>query len=296
MTLLPMLAVPSTATGNRRAVSYDDLMRTGEWVADVKMDGIRAFARWDGKRITFTNRNGVDVTGKFPELQTDLGPEPLWLDGEIVALDGSFETTLTRDKQESAASIQRMSVSHPCRFVAFDIPEYHTWTWVDRRAALEDIVGDRLVRTIISEDPGFLAVTRDLGLEGVILKRKGSKYEFGTRSRSWVKFKNLHRVSCLIAGYTTGTGHRSHFGAMHLALVDGEGQVVPVGRVGTGFSEREIADLKIRLDRQEVLVAEIECLNRTSGNTLRFPVYKGLRKDVGPLDCTTAQLDTVPVC
>lgn len=297
----PMLAVPSTGASNTPAQDFRRLMATGEWLADVKMDGIRAWLLWDGERIQFRNRNGVDITRKYPELDFNLGPDPIWLDGEIIAIDNSFETTLTRDKQEYGPNIRRMAVTDPCRFVAFDIPAYDSWSYVDRRATLEDFLDDDLLSvhlgiTTVSDSPDFLDETRDLGLEGVIAKRKNARYAFGKRSRNWVKFKNLHRVTCLVAGYVPGTGSRADFGAMRLALIDDSGNVVDVGTVGTGFKEFEIRELKARLDRGDLLVAEIETLNRTSGNKLRFPVYKGIRSDVPMLACTTTQLDTLPVC
>lgn len=295
-----MLAVPGQGRGNSPAQDFRTLMTSGEWTADVKVDGIRAWALWNGEELMLRNRNGVDITRKYPELDFDFGPQPMWLDGEIVALDNSFETTLQRDKQEFGPTIKRMAISHPTRFVAFDIPMYDTWSFVDRRAALEDFLDDRigihLGITTLSDDPGFLDQTRELGLEGVIAKRKNGGYTFNKRSRNWVKFKNTHRISCLVAGYTPGTGHRSDFGAMHLALIDEAQNVVPVGTVGTGFSEYEIRELKARIDGGEVLVAEIEFLNATSGGKLRFPVYKGIRGDVNMLDCTMRQLDGVPTC
>jgi bifunctional non-homologous end joining protein LigD len=298
---MPMLAMPGQGAGNSPAQDFRALMATGDWLADVKIDGIRAYLLWTGDAIQFRNRNGVDITSRYPELcDIDLGPEPMWLDGEIVAVDGSFETTLLRDKQSFGPTIKRLAALHPCRFVAFDIPMYDKWSYVDRRAALEDFLDDKtsplLGMTVTSDSAEFLDETRALGLEGVIVKRKRSAYTFGKRSRNWVKFKNTHRITCLVAGYTPGTGHRSDFGAMHLALIDEHRDVVPIGTVGTGFREHEMRELKARLDSGEFLIAEIECLNRTSGNKLRFPVYKGIRTDVPMLDCTTTQLDTLPVC
>lgn len=296
----PMLATPSTGASGRAEISYSDLIATGEWIGDTKLDGIRAFARWDGKQLRLTNRNGVDITRRYPELcDVDLGEREHWFDGEIVALDGRFETTLTRDKQEQDSAIERMSRTHPCRFIAFDLPGM-PGTFVQRRQALEEIFLHGAFGpfgiTVVSDSPAFLDLTREAGLEGVILKRKNSAYEFGRRSKSWIKFKNLHRVTCLVSGYAPGTGSRSHFGAMKLVLIDENQRLVSVGSVGTGFTEREINVLKARLDNGEVLVVEIECLNVTENGTLRFPVYRGIRSDVGVLACTTTQLEAIPRC
>jgi bifunctional non-homologous end joining protein LigD len=149
--------------------------------------------------------------------------------------------------------------------------------------------------TVWSDRVEIFEQCRDLGMEGVIAKRAGSLYHPGRRSPDWIKFKALHRVSCVPTAYERGEGSRSHFGAMHLAMVGPTGPV-PVGRVGTGFTEREITDLKGRIDRGELFVVEIECLNVTKGGVLRFPVYKGVRSDLSPLDATIDQLGTLPRC
>lgn len=306
MILRPMLASPSTAASNRAPVDFAALMATGEWVADVKLDGIRAFGTWDGVRFTLTNRNDVDITAKFPELVTQAEahfprelPGPCVLDGEIVALDGRFETVLTRDKTVDTRAIARLSGSHPTRFVAFDLPTTSAAPWIERRAVLDGLHLDTTPGfgvTPYSHDADFLDRTRELGLEGVIAKRMSSRYESGTRSRSWVKFKTAQRISCLAAGYAPGNGARAHFGAMTLALVDESGDVVLCGRVGSGFTVKDTHELKARLDQGDILVVEIEALNRTSTGQLRFPVFKGVRTDLAPRDCTTAQLEQLPRC
>lgn len=296
----PMLATPSTGTGNRSPIDIFSLRSTHAF--DLKMDGIRSFARWDGSRLKLENRNGVDITAKFPEIVASWDYDlPVWLDGEIVCDTGRFEDTLTRDKQQQPAAIAAQALARPATFHAFDMPAYATLPWTVRRDALEQIQDD-LIRTSrfrvtpCAQTPEFLDYTRKQGLEGVIAKRMDALYQFGARSKAWVKFKNLHRVSCLVAGYEPGTGARAHFGHMNLALIGTDGNVVPCGSVGTGFTNSEILDLKARLDRREVLVVEIECLNVTSGGTLRFPVYKGIRTDVPVTSCTVDQLDTLPKC
>ena len=298
----PMLATPSTGAGNRAPIDINTL--AGTHAFDLKMDGIRAFAEWDGANLTLTNRNGEVITHRYPELAAaaplyfDL---PIWLDGEIVADNGRFETTLTRDKQNSAAAIRLHSERNPVSFHAFDLPMYHEQAWTWRRDELERTATEwpgpgPFKITPVSYTPDFLAKTREVGLEGVIAKRLTVGYQFGARSKSWVKFKNLHRVTCLVAGYSPGEGSRAHFGKLHLALVNEAGEVIPCGSCGTGFTAKETWVLKELLDRGETLVVEIEALNRTSGGTLRFPVYKGVRTDVDVTACTADQLQTLPAC
>lgn len=290
---LPMLASASTGASNRMPIDVRTLVATGDWVLDTKLDGIRAFWR-DGRLI---NRRGVDITAKFPEVEAALAPARIfWLDGELVALDGKFETVAQRDKLESPIRIRNGSEANPCHFVAFDYPSDARQPWGARRETLEIVgVQEGLTLSPVSHEVSFIDAVEKMGLEGVIAKRISSRYQFGRRSPDWVKHKFTHRISALVQGYEPGNGSRSHLGALYLALFDHEAsKVVPIGRCGSGLTDKQTHDLKVRLDAGEILVAEIEALNLTSGGTLRFPVFRGLRTDVAPLECTVDQLDALP--
>ena len=309
----PMLCSYSSAASGRRGTSYEHLLQTGDWIGDLKLDGVRAMAHWSSATgLTLTNRQEVPINRRYPEVVKALTVAltgykgPIILDGEIVALDGRFETTLLRDKQQDVRTIQRMAEQHPVTFIAFDMPDERRpdKPWIDRRADL-----DRLSRawgatppgilgaTVQSDDPGFLALTRTQGLEGVVAKRLNGRYEFGKRSKNWIKFRNLWTITCLATGYTPGTGSRAEFGAMQLQLIDEDtGSLVDIGRCGTGFTDREIGQLKELLDTHGILPVEIECANLTKERTLRFPVYRHIRTDVSVHDITTEQLESLPTC
>ena len=295
----PMLAAASTTANNRPAVKIETL--EGDYTFDLKLDGLRAIAYWEDSKLTLINRNGVDITAQFPEIHMD-AKLPMVLDGEIVACDGRFQTVATRGKQTKAALIKASSKINPCKFVAFDLLEYDgrsylNETYFQRRAQLNDLrLSSWVERSVISPSASFLDIVRQQGMEGVIAKRNESRYAPGGRNRDWIKFKVLHSITAIAVGYEAGTGSRAHFGAMTLALLDQQHNVVPLGRVGTGFTEAEILDLKSRLDAGMPTLVEIECLNRTADGSLRFPVYKHIRNDVSILDANIAQLDTLPLC
>lgn len=299
----PMLAVPSNATASRRGIDLDSLVGTHGF--DVKIDGVRVIAEYDGTDLRLTNRNGVDVTHRFPELSA-FAPlnGPIILDGEVVAVDGSFESTAIRDKQTKPADVAAAMKRMPIKFIAFDILGLGTdvlmsLPYHERRRMLDLVPMDPdgpWDRTVFSLSTSLYAAVKNLGMEGVIAKQLQSPYQQGKRSQSWIKFKTTHRVTCIPIGYEKGTGARSHFGAMYLAMLDDSGTPVPVGRVGTGFNNAEINMLKARLDNNDLFVVEIECLNRTKTGQLRFPVYKGIRVDLSVLDAKISQLQTLPTC
>lgn len=297
---LPMLATPSTGSSGRRPIRIEELVDRG-WILDTKLDGVRAFARY-GRLL---NREGVDITSRFPEVTV---PHDHWLDGEIVALDGSFETVQRRDKQVTPAKIKRLAQDMPCIFVAFDILDDHEErpAYDARRVALEHLLkveGEhRAVGwgiTPIGRDMAFFERVREQKMEGVIAKRPASRYTFGKRSLDWVKFKNLHRITMVAVGYERGNGARAHFGAMNLALVGPDGPTRGPGdgwRVGSGFTDKDTWELKRALDDGQLFAVEIEVLNRTSDGALRFPVFRGIRTDVPVHQCLVDQVDELPTC
>lgn len=296
-TIEPMLAV-----SERSGPTLETLVGTHGF--DLKLDGVRALLYWDGKAVRLMNRNSVDITNRYPDVVSQF-PQlagPLILDGEIVARDNSFESIAIRDRQTNARSVAAAAAKMPAFFIAFDVlrvassEDMTRRPWIDRRnvlTALGQLHG--FDTTPWTKDAALFKLCRQKGLEGVIAKRLTSTYQPGRRSADWVKFKCTHRVSCVPVGYETGTGSRSRFGAMHLAMVGPTGPVM-VGRVGTGFTEREIDELKARLDRGELFVVEIETLNVTKGGQLRFPVYKGIRADLSPTEATIDQLSKLPTC
>lgn len=279
----PMLAISNTGASGRPVQDLRALVLDRGWVVDVKLDGIRAIVDVDGR---IYNRRGADITYKFPEISNPTG---YVLDGEIVAQDGTFESTLLRESQANRGHIQRLAETKPCVFVAFDLPLVDA-VYTVRRFALRSLATTHgLPATPTSQSTDFIEQVFMAGAEGVVIKRAASKYQPGKRSGDWIKWKATRRISCIASGYSPGNGSRAHFGALHLALIKGD-EVVSVGRTGSGFTERQTHELKARLDRGEFLVVEIEYLSFT-GNALRFPVFRGVRTDVAIAECVWSQLD-----
>jgi bifunctional non-homologous end joining protein LigD len=143
--------------------------------------------------------------------------------------------------------------------------------------------------------------SRELDLEGVMAKRRDSTYAAGRRSRSWIKIKHHRTQEVVIAGWRPGNGRRANtVGALLLGIPDGDG-LRYVGKVGTGFTDSVLEDLKKRLSEhprktsplsdvpsvdardahwvRPELVGEVEFAEWTSTNRLRQPTWRGLRPD-----------------
>ena len=138
-------------------------------------------------------------------------------------------------------------------------------------------------------------------LEGIVAKRLDSPYEPGRRGGGWLKIKTFGRQEFVVGGWLPGKGRRSStIGALLLGVYEPGGALRYVGRVGTGFSEKELERLQELLEplRREAspfaagerppresifvepqLVAEVDFAEWTSAGNIRHPSYKGLRED-----------------
>lgn len=141
-------------------------------------------------------------------------------------------------------------------------------------------------------------------------KKKLSIYEPGKRSNNWLKIKQVKTCDCVIFGYTRGEGNRDEtFGSLILGLYDVERPVF-IGKVGTGFSQETMENLKRSLDEYKVeeetlhgvdmdreitwlragVVCEVGYQSITEDGKLRIPVFKKIREDKDPLECTIDQI------
>lgn len=291
--------------------AIEQLQRDG-WYFELKLDGVRARAFIENGKATLINRRQADVTGRYPEVVRDLEAAfptgAIALDGEILCYaDGKpdFSRIHKRDAQPptKTAVIERLATDWPATFCAFDIlhnegDDLRFMPYAARRQLLQTLVANRLAplaaaEVIVSELDGetMWQYCESNGLEGLIAKQRTSPYRPG-RSQCWVKLKKVDSVSCVAVGYDIGEGSRAGtIGAINLALID-NGKVIDVGRVGTGFKERDLVELKAKIDAGQMLVLEIEYANYgASSRKLRFPSYKGIRMDVAVTDCTVDQLN-----
>ena len=317
----PMLA----AAGSETDLDDDD------WAFEMKWDGMRALAYVSlaERSVRLVTRNGHDVTASYPDLVPDLlaavtaksETDTAVLDGEIVAVDKrgrpDFGLLQTRMKLTEAREVAAASKRAPVQFMLFDLLE------VNGRALTALIYSarrDRLEATVTATGSTQLPLrfdgdfseafqtSRQLGLEGVMAKRLDSRYTIGRRSHDWVKIKHFRNQEVVVGGWRPGRGNRSGtIGSLLLGVPTDTG-LRYVGRVGTGFGERDLIDIRSRLTRlvrkttpfgdipipdargavwvRPTLVAEVEFAEWTATGRLRQPSWRGWRPDKIPGDIT----------
>ena len=279
-----------------------------DWAFEMKWYGYRALALCDGESARLVSRNGLDMTATYPDVVASLVELDLSdtiLDGELVAFGAN-----------GAPSFHALqNTTGPVSYLVFDVLRLDGTDVIDapysaRRHAVEEL---GLENGAVKVPPVFdgalteaVETSRDLGLEGVVAKRTDSTYRPGKRSSAWVKLKHVNAQEVVIVGWRPGGGNRSGtVGSLLLAVPAGNGDWRYAGRVGSGFSDKALADLKRRLaslarktppveveradakDAQWVrpaLVGEVTFTEETPDGRLRHPVWKGLRPDKSPED------------
>src|SRR5262249_40431191 len=92
----------------------------------------------------------------------------------------------------------------------------------------------------------FLRHACRMALEGVVSKRRDAPYEAG-RGRRGLKANGIQEQEFVVGGFTDPEGRRSGIGALLLGVND-DGNLVYVGKVGTGFTSRMAVELRRRLE------------------------------------------------
>jgi len=257
------------------------------WVFEPKYDGIRCISA-NGRLYS---RSGQDISRRFPEIQA---PANRIFDGEIVMLvDGvpSFQKVSKR----TAANARHQE---PARFMVFDMLEVSgldltPYRQIERRNILaETFLPDNCDMAIWSNHgPSMWDTMMTFGMEGVMAKHDNAKYLPGRRSPMWRKYKKSMRLSCIVTGVERGSGSRAKtFGALFLSVLDPSGDLVDIGKVGSGFSQSQLSSLTARINDGDVVLVDVECQELTNDRKLRFPVFAGVRDDLSVLDCTISQV------
>ena len=296
--LAPMLATEGSV----------ERLKATQWSFEGKWDGYRVLVDANHGKLNLRSRRGRDVTDEYPQfeaLAADLADHHVILDGEAVALDESGVP--------SFGEMQNRARSTRVEYWAFDILQLDGRSllrakYSDRRRLLEALAdgGGLIVPELLPGDgPRALEYARERRWEGVVAKKRDSTYQPGRRSSSWVKDKIWNTQEVVIGGWRQGEGGRSSgIGALMLGIPDERGLHF-AGRVGTGFTEKELARLKgilkplhtdespfnTRLPTQDAkgvtfvrpeLVGEVRYSERTSDGRLRQPSWRGLRQDKDP--------------
>ena len=231
---------------------------TGDWIYELKFDGIRLIAVKRDKKVLLFSRNQNDLSARFPDIVEAIKNLPVRecvIDGEVVALDEKGRSSF-----QLLQALEMDGRKSPVYFYAFDLLQSDGKSLLNlpletRKNVLERVCDDagdpiRYSGPIGAEAKPLLEEVKRRGLEGIIGKLRNSAYEPGRRSGAWIKLKCVAEQEFVIGGYTPPQGARKHFGAVLVGYYDDK-KLVFAGKVGTGFDGKTLSLLHKKFREEE---------------------------------------------
>jgi len=300
------------------ATKADRVPTGAQWLHEVKWDGVRVLVDVRDGVARMTSRNDNNVTAAWPDLSDPpLGDRDLLVDGEVIALNErgvpDFRVLQHRMHVRNAQEVARLVKTVPATLMVFDLLRLDGEDLADRpleerRALLEELpLGDSTWQVPAAYDDGDMLfdATLQQGLEGVVSKRRTSRYRFDQRSDDWRKLAHRHRGSFVVGGWRPQVGTTHRLAALLVGEQTPEGLRYR-GRVGSGIagatSTRLAALLAPLTSDASPFVDEVPRADAegtfwveprvvvdidTHGlgyERLRQPSFQGVRDDVSPED------------
>lgn len=299
------------------ATLADEPFDNEDWIFETKYDGYRALAEINKGKIRLVSRNG-NTFSKYISIEENLPTDnDVILDGEIVIEDASGKSKfqwLQHYDEHPEKGILKFYVFDILFFNGFDLRQIPLLT---RKKILKTVLrkSDTIIysKHIVGNGLHAYKEAEELGGEGIIAKKCDSKYTVGKRSKSWLKIKIEKQQEMVIGGFTDPQGSRTGLGTI-LCGYYADGKLHYSGKVGTGFTDKILAELRVKLDKikrktspfAEIpneanahwvtpkFIAQIKFSELTDTNKMRHPVYLGLRSDKDPKDVTieTPEVET----
>jgi bifunctional non-homologous end joining protein LigD len=290
------------------ATLVDSVPEGDEWLHEQKFDGYRILARCEGRRVTLLSRRWKDWTAAFPSVAAAVAALPVRsaiLDGEVAVVMPDGRTSF-QALQNAFGRPGADVVYFVFDLLALNGADLRAHPLEERKARLAALVAEapaaiRYSDHVVGGGARLFEVACRTGLEGIVSKRRDRPYQPG-RSGAWLKTKCVRRQELVIGGFTEPEGSRTGIGALLVGYYEG-GALVYAGKVGSGYTQRMLGELRERLDSlvqptspfspepprawtgprrhwvEPVLVAEVAFGEWTQDGRLRHPSFQGLRLD-----------------
>ena len=302
-----------------------DEIDLAEYAAEWKWDGIRIQLVHTAGETRLFSRGGEDITASFPEIAAAFALDSV-LDGELLVRGAhqggeaggaaSFNALQQRLGRKTVSA--NLQADYPAFVRLYDVlfdagEDLRGLPWTDRRARLEQLVpqldvavfdiSDLIAAGSFEELADQRALAREAAIEGVMLKRRDSRYEPGRKVGLWYKWKrDPLSADCVLMYAQRGSGKRSSFysdytfGCWTADPAEG-GILLPVGKAYSGFSDEELKwlDSFVRkhttnrfgpvreVEKTLVLEVSFDAINPStrhkSGLAMRFPRISRIRRD-----------------
>lgn len=267
---------------------FDDI----NYIYELKLDGIRCVAYLDKNSVELRNKRNDKLLYRYPELSEinkQIKCEKVILDGELFVMKNGgtdFYEMQRRSLMSDKFKIELASKKLPISFTAFDIlykdnQQLTNLPLIERKQILQQsiIENERISISRYIENDGIklFQLTAHNELEGIVAKKKDSKYYFDKRTKDWIKIKNYEEQDFIIMGYGEDSiilgqynnGHIEHKGNVALGITKEEWNIIK--------SQKEIERNFVEVFIEPTLVCSVKYMKNSKG--LRQAVFKGIRND-----------------
>ncbi|AKL84100.1 YkoU [Bacillus atrophaeus UCMB-5137] len=296
-----------------------------EWRFEVKYDGFRCILHVTESGVTLTSRNGQLFNSTFPEItqyaenvfQKMNKSLPLTIDGEIVFLmnpfRSDFEHVQVRGRMKNPEAIKKLADSRPCSFLAFDLLErdgtdMSSLPYTERKKELSELMRsaalpvtvDHLAKETIQYIPDYTHFkplweqVQKYDGEGIVAKKKGSKWIEKKRTPDWLKYKHFKKAHVCLTGFNPNNGYVT-------VSVFKNGEITPVASVSHGMSDEEKNAIRSIMEAhgtktpageytlEPSICLTVQYLTILKG-TLREVSFVSFEFDMEPAACTYEQM------
>lgn len=290
-----------------------DAFDSPDYIYELKLDGVRCLAYLDSGGTELRNKRNIRVSRIYPELTNihKQAKKKCILDGELIVMNQGkpdFEEIKRRALMSNKMRIELAAAKLPVSITVFDIlyldgTQTTNLPLMERKKLLEKTVKENesiaISRYIEQQGVAFYQLAEQNDLEGIVAKRKDSKYYFDKRTKDWIKIKNFQDDDFVISGYI----HKEEYVASIILSQYRGKSLVYKGHVTLGISSDDFARISghPKLNKaplpdsagrnegavwlEPTLVCTVQFMDRSEGGFLRHPVFKGLRNDKDPKEC-----------
>ena len=280
-----------------------------EYIFELKLDGERCIAYLDSEKTILKNKRNMLMLPKVPDL-TEIHKNVnvrCILDGELAVIkDGKpdFFEIQKRSMMSNPVKIDMAAKKYPACFTAFDILYFEdrqvtNLPLIERKELLQKAVKSEDSRFAVSrfiEKNGiaFYNLAKQKELEGIVAKHRDSKYYFDKRTKDWIKIKYLQDDDFVILGYVPKENNMNsiilgQYSNSRLVTLGVGGEpfrrIKSLDKTSCSFSEIPKGNENAVWVKPE-LVCTVKYMMKTESGSMRQPVFKGLREDKSPEECT----------
>lgn len=300
----------------------DKTLQGDNWISQIKWDGVRMLAYFDGTETRLVNRRLNDRTQQYPEfLMPDqyCSASSFILDGELIAFDEkkpSFHEIMKRDRLRKQQNIASAVAEVPVTYMVFDLL-YLNGSWVtseslrERQALLNQIIKPNDKVQLVKNFPGgdaLFDLMKVHGMEGIVTKNLDSSYAIDGKDARWQKRKLNQDLYAAIGGVT----YRGDTVNALLLGVYAQDSLIYIGHSGTGrltgaqwkeltqkvepfiVPRSPFANVPERHEEatwvQPRFVVKVQFLEWTPGKTMRHSSIQSMMESMVPTECTIDQV------